>query len=275
VEDSTTSGRISIVCAPETHELILSERSAFAGLYPRATIEVRTGTSREAVAALFGARCDLVAIARELDADERRAEVEHRLPLVGYRFARDAVVMIVNEGNPVENLALEDVRRIYEGRTTNWSEVGGGNLAVVPVIQPPESDITQFFSHQVMGEDPIRAPVVYAASDSEVVARVKRDARAIGFVTLSGASEAPQVLRLASLTGLPYWKPDLEAVYRGDYPLTRFLNLYVREQGPRLANGFITYVTSHEGQRLVRDSGLVPTSVPVRFVRRSRMLGTH
>lgn len=270
-----TGGRISVVCAPEAYDLVVRQRNAFRALYPRATIEVRTGSSREAIAALFGARCELAAIARELEVEERRAEVQGRVPLEGYRFARDAVVLVVNGSNPVENLAIEDVRRIYRGQTSNWSEVGGSNLGMVPVIQQPESDITQFFVQQVMGEERLEARAYYAASDSEVISAVRRDPRSIGYVSLAAAARAPKTLRLATLTGLPYWKPDLEAVYKGEYPLTRYFNLYVREKSPRLASGFITYITSLDGQRLVRDSGLVPTSVPVRFVRRSPMLGTH
>jgi hypothetical protein len=83
------------------------------------------------------------------------------------------------------------------------------------------------------------------------------------------------VLRVSSLQGLPYWKPDLEAVYKGEYPLTRFFNYYVRAERPPLANGLITFGTSYDGQRLVRDGGLVPTAVPVRFVRRSPLLSGH
>jgi len=64
-------------------------------------------------------------------------------------------------------------------------------------------------------------------------------------------------------------------VYKGEYPLTRYFNVYVRDRGPRVGHGFITFITSLDGQRLVRDAGLVPTSVPVRFVRRSPMLSTH
>jgi phosphate transport system substrate-binding protein len=146
---------------------------------------------------------------------------------------------------------------------------------VAPVIQPLDSDITWFFVQQVMGTVPIKARAIYENSDSGVVARVRAEPNAIAYVSLGARADSIKVLRLASLTGLPYWKPDLEAVYNGSYPLTRYFNLYVRASGPRLANGFITFVTSYEGQKLVRDSGLVPTEVPVRFVRRSPLLGAH
>jgi ABC-type phosphate transport system substrate-binding protein len=80
---------------------------------------------------------------------------------------------------------------------------------------------------------------------------------------------------VASLEGLPYWGPDLEAIHEREYPLTRSLNLYVRSVGHPLAKGFVTFVTSRDGQKIVHQAGLVPTTVPVRFVRRSPMIGTH
>ena len=107
------------------------------------------------------------------------------------------------------------------------------------------------------------------------MAIVARQPGGLGYVSLGTRTQGVKVARIASVRGLPYWRPDLEAIYKGDYPLTRFFNAYVRATGPRLANGFITFVTSIDGQRIVKDQGLVPTSVPVRFVRRSPMLSAH
>ena len=275
VEDTLTSGRISIVCAPEILTLIVRERDAFLSLYPNAGIEVRKGPSREAIRALFAAECDLAAITRELEPEERGAAIRGGLELEGYRFARDGVAVVVHPANPVENIALEDVRGIYQGTVTRWSQLGGSNAAIVPVIQPPESDITAFFVQRVMQGESVAAPVVYQDSDSAVVGYVVRHPESIGFVSLAWAERGAKALRLAALKGLPFWKPDPEAVYRGDYPLTRFMNLYARPRGPALANGFITFVTSREGQVIVHEDGLVPTAVPVRFVRRSPMVGAH
>lgn len=264
-----------MVCAPEAYALLARERDAFMALYPKARIDLRVGSSREGIRALFAATSDLAITTRELDTDERRAAVRGGLEVVGYRFARDAVVLAVHPSNPVENLALDQVRRIYSGAATRWSEVGGGEGPLTPLIQPLESDMTEYFVQGVLGEEPIRAQVVYADSDSSVVERIRRDVHAVGFLSLAGVREGVRPLRLASVLGLPYWKPDLEAVHTGDYPLTRFYLAYARTSGAQLANGFITFVTSREGQTLVRDHGLVPTQVPVRFVRRSPMMSTH
>ena len=275
VEDSITSGRISIACAPEAYDLIRREQAAFSALYPRATVDVRVASSREAIGELFAARCDLAVIARELEQEERRAAIQGGLELAGYRFARDAIVMVVHPNNRVENAAIEDVRRVYRGEISRWAALGGTNESILPVVQPLASDITEFFVQQVMGGEPIHARVLYEDSDSGVVNRVKGEPNAFGYVTLAWANRGAKALRLASLTGLPYWKPDLEAVYREEYPLTRFFNMYTRASGPKLANGFITFVTSFEGQKLVYESHFVPTTIPVRFVRRSPMISSH
>ncbi len=275
VEDSVTSGRISIVSAPAATALVARARDSFVATYRDANIGVSSARSRAAVESLFLARADVAVITRELEPEERSAALRGRLQLEGFRFARDAVVVIVHPTNPVENLALEQVRDIYSGDLKSWSSVGGRNAAVIPVVQPPDADIMEFFAQEVMGGRSMEARAVYASSDSEVVARVAQSPDAIGFVSLAWAERGARALRLSPLRGLPYVKPDPETVYRGEYPLTRFFNLYVRTDGPPLGNGFVTFVTSRDGQALVHEAGLVPTSVPVRFVRRSPMLGSH
>jgi phosphate transport system substrate-binding protein len=274
-EDSLTSGRIKVVCAGEALALMGGERDAFQSFYPESHIELVEGSSRDAVAALFAARCDLAVIARDLAPDERSAAVRGHLELEGYRFARDAVVVIVHPDNPVQNLTVEELKRIYAGEASTWSGFGGRDEKIVPVVQPENRDVTEFVEESIMEGLAIRARSIEARDDSEVVAAVRARPGAIGYVTLAWADRGAKALRLAGLKGTAYWKPDLEAVYHGDYPLTRFFNLYVRASGKRLAHGWITFVTSFDGQKKVHEYGLVPTAVPVRFVRRSPLLGTH
>ena len=119
------------------------------------------------------------------------------------------------------------------------------------------------------------APAWQGANDSAVASFVSTHPGALGYVTLPWASKSVRAMRLAALRGLGYVKPDAEKVYEGSYPLTRTYYLYVRPQGSRLAAGFVTFATSDVGQRQVVASGLVPTAVPVRFVRRSPMQPSH
>lgn len=275
VEDSLTSGRILVVCTPELLGILQHERAAFDSLYPGATIDLRQGDSSEAIRALFAAECDLAVISRELDPIERGAAVRGGLELEGFRFARDGVALVVHPDNPVENAALDEVGGIFRGSLTRWEALGGRNGSIRPVIQDPGSDIMAFFTARVLRHEPIQAPVVSQPSDSAVAGYVRGHPDAVGIVSMAWAERGVKPLRLATLKGLSYRRPDAEAVYEGEYALSRDMNLYVRLRGPALANGFITFITSRDGQAIVRDGGLVPTAVPVRFVRRSPMVGSH
>lgn len=274
-EDSLTSGRITIVVPPELVTLMERQRDAFVALYPTAEIRLEAGGSSEGVRRLYGATCDLAVLTRELEPDERAAAVRGGLELEGYRFARDAVVAVVHPDNRVENLTLEDLRHVYSGEAKRWSEFGGADRAIEPVVRTDAPDLNEAFVQQVMQGTSVEAPSHRAESDSEVVALVRNRPGAVGYVSLSWADSGARALRLARLAGLPFLKPDLEAIHDGDYPMSRYMNLYVRSSGPPLANGFITFVTSREGQMIVHEHGLLPTAIPIRFVRRSRMQGSH
>jgi len=274
-EDSETSGRIQVMSVPEARALMAREIATFVHAYPAARIELLTGTSREAVTSLLEGRVDLVVLTRELEPEERTVNVKGGLELTGYRFARDAICVIVNPANPVEHLASDQLKGIYLGTITDWSEVGGRRGRIEPVVPAPETDLMASFQQRVLGGEPPTAPAFRAANDSATVARVLATPGAIGFVSMASATGDARTLAISALTGLPYVDVDAEKVYRGDYPLTRFCNLYARSDGPKLANGLITWVSSIDGQRLVHEAGLVPTAVPVRFARRSPMLGSH
>ncbi|NOT35011.1 MAG: solute-binding protein [Candidatus Eisenbacteria bacterium] len=274
-EETITGGSISIVSPREVLPLVRQAAVEFEARYPEAHIRVEEGTSSDAVRALFGATADLAILTRDLGTDERAAAVRGRLALEGYAFARDAIVMVVNPRNSVENLSVPDVRKLYAGTARSWKEFGGADAAIEPSIRTDAPDLVEAFAQQALDNRAVAAPSLRAASDSEVVALVARRPGAVGYVTLGARREGTRDLRLSRLDGLPYWSPDLEAIHEGDYPLTRSLHVYARESGPPLAKGFITFMTSREGQSLVHAAGLLPTAIPLRFVRRSPMKGSH
>src|SRR3989442_340271 len=74
-QQDLTSGHVTLVCSPEARAVIERNAQAFERLYPKARIEVRTGSSRDAIAALFGARADIAVITRDLVPEEREAAV--------------------------------------------------------------------------------------------------------------------------------------------------------------------------------------------------------
>ena len=267
----------SIASAPDVRELALSEVEAFRAVYPQATLELREPeSSGQVVSALLAGRADVAVTGRELEQEERDMARRNGIELEGHRIAQDAMCVVVPAANPVQNVTLGELQRIWLGETLDWSALGGRDGRIVPVLPPLSSDLARAFAQRVMAGVAMRAPALVEASDSAVAARVAATPGAIGVVPLALAATAGlKSLHVAPLEGTSYVDPDMESVHDGSYPLTRFISLFIRTRGPRLAGGFVTFAASQPGQQLVLDSGRVPAAVPIRFVRRSPLLSTH
>ena len=277
VEDTETSGRISIAASADLHSLVVDEAEGFRSQYPEAALDVgEPRPSGQVFADVLAGRADVAVIGRELEQEERDMARKGGIELEGHRVAQDGLCVVVASGNPVQNVTLGELRRIWSAEVREWSALGGRSERIVPVLPPLHADLARAFVQLVMNGEPMRAATLMEVSDSAVAARVARTPGAIGVVPLRLVqAEGLRALHIAPLEGMPYVEPDMESVHEGRYPLHYYVHVYVRTQRPRLAGGFVTYVASQPGQERVLASGRLPTSVPLRFVRRSPMLGSH
>lgn len=277
VEDTETSGRISIAAAPDARALMVTEAKAFREGYPQVVLDVREPeSSGQVISALLAGHADMAATGRDLEPEERNMARQAGIELEGHKIAQDAMCLIVPEASTVRNVTVDELQRIWSADIADWGKLGGADGRIVPVLPPLSSDLARAFTQRVMDGVPMRAPSVIEASDSAVAVTVARTRGAIGVVPMALAqAKGVRPLAIAAMAGMSYVEPDAESVHLGHYPLTHYIHLYRRTQGARLAGGFTTFVMSQPGQELVLASGRVPTAVPLRFVRRSPLLGSH
>ena len=274
-EDTLTSGVLTIAAEPDVVPVLEATAKAFETTYPDASIRVLARSSRDAMADVFANRADLAVIGRETESVERQAATEARIEMTAYRWARDGVAVIVHPTNPVNQVSYDDLRAILTGGEISWSEFGGADRRVVPVIEPPSRSLTQYLAGQLVDRQDIVTAALLADDDSAVIARVAETRDAVGFVSQSSLRPGVKVLAVSRAAGMPYVTLDAETVYRRDYPLTRSYNLVTRDPGVQLGQGFVTFALSEPGQRFVRDGHRVPASVPVRFTRRLPTASSH
>jgi len=275
LEDSPTSGVLRVVAEPDVATLVRATADAFEAGYPDARIAVEARTSREAMADVFGNRADLAVIGREIETIERQAATEAGLEMEAYRWAHDGVAVIVHPLNPVLQVSCDDLRDALSRETVSWGEFGGPDRSVVPVLPEPESGLAQFVALRLLGRMDVPVPAVTAADDSAIQAAVRGQRDALGFVSAASLRPGVRALAVSRTKGLPYVDLDAETVYGQEYPLTRTVHIVTRVPGVKLGGGFITFATSDDGQRLVKDAGFVPATVPVRFTRRLPTTATH
>ena len=179
-------------------------------------------------------------------------------------FATDALVFVVNEDNPVDNLTWEQVQKIYTGEITNWKEVGGSDLDIVPFQRNQGAGSQTMFEKLVMdGQSPMEAPEAWVPDSMQglidAVRQYDNTPSAIGFTVYYYANdmEMAQGLKVLSIDGVA---PSSQTIRDGSYP---FLNPYYVAIDQNTAADSPTrilydWVLGPEGQKLAAMEGYVP-----------------
>ena len=180
-------------------------------------------------------------------------------------IATDALAFVVNASNPVDSLTLEQIQGIYTGRITNWREVGGDDIEIVPYQRDPEAGSQVLMEKLVMDgqrmTDPPTQKIMTAFGMGQLIDALKGfdgSANAIGYTVFYYAEDMRMAegLKIISVNGV---KPGDETIRAGEYP---FLNPYFAVIGsnePEDSPARIMYnwLLSEEGQALVSHEGYV------------------
>lgn len=181
-------------------------------------------------------------------------------------FATDALVFVVNQDNPVDNLTTQQVQQIYTGEITNWSQVGGDDLDIVPFQRNQEAGSQTMFEKLVMDGLDLMEPPKEWTSDSmmgllDSVREYDNSPAAIGYTVYYYANdmEMAKGLKVLSIDGVA---PSAQAIRGGDYP---FLNPYFVAIAKDAAEDSPTrilydWVLGPEGQKLAQLEGYVPVT---------------
>jgi phosphate transport system substrate-binding protein len=173
--------------------------------------------------------------------------------LVDWPIARDAIAVIVNPSNPVAALTTTQVAQIFEGKITNWSQVGGPDLEIGLVNRDEASGTREAFSKIVLKGadfDPTAAVLSGTGQVRFVVAQARG---AVGYISLGFVDKSVKVLAVDGVV------PTGATVSDGTYPVSRLLHFFTKGQPTGLAKVYIDYVLSPEIQEtVVRDAGFLP-----------------
>lgn len=180
-------------------------------------------------------------------------EAEAGLGLVDTPVAYDAIAVIVNPNNPVTELSTEEIRGIFAGEITNWSEVGGPDMQIGLVNRDEASGTREAFSKLVMDEARFDAGAVILPGTGQVRAVVAEVEYAIGYISLGFVNDEVRAVAIDEV------EPSEEAVVRGTYKIQRILHFFTKGEPSAAAQGYMDYVLSPEVQdTVVRDAGFIP-----------------
>lgn len=246
--ESPLIGRLTFAGSTTMQPLVAQLSEVFHKRHPQVLFEVAAGGSVVGIQAMHEGTADIGMASRALSAEEARG-------IKVYTVGIDVLAIVIHPDNPVNSITLTQLQDIYMGRITNWKELGGSDLAIVSVQREISSGTRGAFDELALDKQEATAPkLLTVITAGDVAANVASQPSAIGYL---GFGNLESDLKVIAVDGI---LPSQESIRTGAYPLFRPLSLLTGPLSQPLADEFINFVLSPEGQAYVEEFGWIPVS---------------
>lgn len=276
--DTTTKGSIHIVADESLRPLLDAEIRVFEYSFKGTKITPHYLSEGEALEALMNDSVKLALVTRKLKQDETDYFKKIEIPVAQVHMATGAIALIINRANPDTLLTIDQVKDIFHGKINTWDQLGGKSKDGIKIVfDHPRSGQVRVLKDSVAGIAEL-PPNCFAVNNNEgVVDFVSKNPDAMGIIGLEWVSDRDdsttnefrktvRVVGLAPAGTKEYRKPYQAYISLKEYPLSRNIYSISRENRAGLASGFVRFLASEQGQRVVLKSGLVPATMPLRIV---------
>lgn len=240
--------------------VILAQRWAeqYMAAHPDVTIQVTGGGSGTGISALINGTTDIASASRPMKRSEME-KLKQRYNSLGVevRVAKDGLSVYLHESNPINELTLAQLKAIYTGTVSNWKEVGGADAKIILYSRENNSGTYVFFKEHVLENEDFVPRAQNMPGTASVVNAVAKDRNGIGYGGAAYASGI-KIVKIRKDDASPAVAPTEEAVMSGEYPISRYLYLYLRNRPSGALKEYIDWILSKEGQALVSDVGYFP-----------------
>lgn len=211
--------------------------------------------SSAGIEAVFTGTADIATSSRGLNAEEQQ------LGLTTIPIAHDGIAVIVNTENPVRNLTVEQLRTMYAGEITNWSEVGGEDLPIQLVNRDEASGTREAFKSIVMDGVPFDRRAAVLSGTGQVRDVVSRSRGAIGYISMGfvESEHAQTSVRALSINDVA---PSEGSIASGMYPISRDLYFFTKGEPTGASADYVDYVLSDDMDEQIREAGFIPATEP-------------
>ncbi|MFN0156976.1 MAG: phosphate ABC transporter substrate-binding protein [Bacteroidota bacterium] len=240
--------------------VILAQRWAeqYMTKHSATTIQVTGGGSGTGISALINGTTDVCNSSRPMKKSERD-KLKQRFGTLGVEIkcAQDGLAVYVNETNPVTELTLQQLKDIYTGDITNWKDVGGNDERIILYSRENNSGTYVYFKDNVLGGQDFSPSAQNLPGTASVVNAVARDKRGVGY---GGSAYAKGIheLKLRKDANSTAYLPTIDNVKSGEYPISRYLYMYLRNRPTGALKEYIDWILGDEGQSIVSEVGYFP-----------------
>lgn len=213
------------------------------------TVTYNATGSGAGIQAVQEGRCDIGLSSRDLKDEEKANGLE------GTILAYDGIAIIVNPNNPVSNLDIKTIAKIYIGEIKNWKEVGGNDSEIVLIGAEAGSGTRDGFESITDTEDQCQYRQELT-STGDVITTVASNPSAIGYASLASVKDTVKALTVGGVA------PSEETIKDGSYVVQRSFVLVTQKDAKltESAQKFFDYITSKAANEIISSAGVVPAN---------------
>jgi phosphate binding protein len=238
--------------------------AAFQEERPDLRVTVDALGTATAFGGLFDESADIGLASRAANPEEVSRAAFLHVKLVEHVFAYDGIAVIVHPENPLGELSLEQVSRVFSGNLKTWKDLGVSKGGPIHLLgRPSYSGTHAFFLQRVVKLDKSDSPDAFSKDvepverSEDIVAKVAADRDSIAYVGLSWVQGKAKPLALSNHG--PAVRPTEDTIQDATYPVSRPLLMYTRGAPKQDAAAFIRFVLGPTGQAIIKADGFVPT----------------
>ena len=228
---------------------------AFADHFTKTTgvqVTVSESGSGNGAKSLINKTCDIATMSRPMKDNEIAAAKGKGVTPVEHVVALDGLSIVLHPSNRVNALSKAQIRGIYMGKYTNWSQLGGPNAGIVVIQRESNSGTADSFKELVMGKDnPISKRAETQSSNGAIKSRVASTSGAISYIGLGFVDNSVKAILVDGV------EADVKTVKNGTYPSHRPLFMYTNGQPTGAVKQFVDLAKTEAGKRIISETGFV------------------
>ncbi len=218
-------------------------------------ISLSGGGSGEGIKALIDKIADIANSSREIKKEEIALASAKGVKPVAHVVAYDALIPIVHPNNKVKGLSADQLSLIYQGKITNWKEVGGEDLKIVVISRDSSSGTFESWDHFVMKKTKVTPRAQMLASNGAIVTAIAKNRYAISYVGMGYINKSVKALEVNGVAA------SAATALSKQYPFSRELYMYTDGEPKGDVAKFIAFLKSASGQSIVQKAGFVPITL--------------
>ena len=246
---TTTGGTVSTDGSTSMEKVIGALGESFMEANSGTTFTYNPTGSGSGIQAVSEGRCDIGLSSRALKDDEKASGLKETI------VALDGIAIIVNPQNPVKDLSLEQIAKIYTGEITNWKDVGGEDAEIVLIGREAGSGTRDGFESITETKDACQYRQELT-STGDVITTVSQNPNAIGYASLAAIKDSVKALTVNGVA------PTEATVKDGTYLVQRPFVLVTKEGAAlsETAQKFFDFATSADAASIISAAGAVPAA---------------